>query len=72
MDQGQFDEKTRQIKVLQKKLNDKRSDFDRTKRYKTMRVRDIERQCDTQVKSDEDDCNNLSRQVEDLTRQSRR
>jgi len=72
MDQGQFDETTRQIKVLQKKLNDKRSDIDRTKRYKTMRVRDIERQCDTQVKSDEDDCNNLSRQVEDLTRQSRR
>jgi hypothetical protein len=72
MDQGQLDENKRQIKVLQKKLDDKRSDIDRAKRYKTMRVRDIERQCDTQVKSDEDDCNNLSRQVEDLTRQSKR
>jgi len=71
MDQGQFDEKTRQIKVLQKKLNDKRSDIDRTKRYKTMRVRDIERQCDNEVKSKEDDCNDLNRQVEDLTRQTK-
>jgi len=71
MDQGQYDEKTRQIKVLQKKLNDKRSDIDRTKRSKIMRVRDIERQCDKEVKSDEDDCNDLSRQVEDLTRQTK-
>ncbi len=72
MDQGQIDDNKRQIKILQKKLTDKRSDIDRTKRYRTMRVRDIERQCDSDVKSKEDDCINLDRQVEDLTRQSRR
>lgn len=71
MDQGQLDERTRKIQTLQKQLNDKRSDIDRTKRDKKMRVREMERQYDSQVKSKEDDCNDLSRQVEDLTRQSR-
>jgi hypothetical protein len=69
MDPGQSDEKARKIKLLQKQLNDKRSDIDRLKRDKKMRVREIDRQCDDQVKRKEDDCINLGRQVEELTRQ---
>ena len=68
MDPGQSDEKARKIKLLQKQLNDKRSDIDRLKRDKKMRVREIDRQCDDQVKRKEDDCINLGRQVEELTR----
>lgn len=69
MDQGQIDENTRKIKLLQKQLIDKRSDIDRLKRDKKIRARELDRQCDSQVKSKEDDCIKLDRQVEELTRQ---
>ena len=71
MDQGQSDENARKIKLLQKQLIDKRSDIDRLKRDKKMRARELDRQCDSQVKSKEDDCIKLDREVEDLVRQSK-